>query len=72
MERNETENIAYFIAFCIEMYKNTHSITGASAYNIFLENGIHDYLAENYEVLHTQSPRWILEEIDDVIKSNSK
>ena len=68
MERSETDNIAYFIAFCIEIYKKAHSLTGMSAFNIFLAHGLDNYLAENFEVLHTQSPRWILEEIDDVIK----
>ncbi|MBD5366666.1 MAG: DUF3791 domain-containing protein [Bacteroides sp.] len=71
MERNRTDNIAYFIAFCIEMYKKSHSLTGISANNIFMKNDLHDYLAENFDVLHTQSPRWILEEIDEVIKRHS-
>ena len=27
-----------------------------------------DYLKENYEILHTQSWQWILEDIDEFIK----
>lgn len=31
-----------------------------------------EYLSENFEVLHTQSPGWILDEIEDLIKADSK
>ena len=27
-----------------------------------------DYLAEHYEILHTQSSQWILEDIDEFIR----
>ena len=30
--------------------------------------GVLDYLEENYEVLHTQSRQWLMEEIDDFIE----
>lgn len=29
-----------------------------------------EYLEENYEILHTQSPDWILSEIDEIINDN--
>lgn len=66
--RNQTDNIAYFIAFCVEIYKNAHNIIGAEVSTIFTRHGVMEFLANNYEVLHTQSPQWILDEIDEVIK----
>ncbi len=72
MERNHSDNIAYFIAFCTEIYKNAHSITGAETSKLFSSCGIMKYLEDNYDVLHTQSPQWILEEINDQIKRESK
>lgn len=72
MERNKTENIAYFIAFCVETYKNAHNISGAEASTVFSDHGVMNYLSENFEVLHTQSPGWILAEIEDFIKTDTK
>lgn len=72
MESNKTENIAYFIAFCVETYKNAHNISGAEASTVFSDHGVMNYLSENFEVLHTQSPGWILAEIEDYIKTDTK
>lgn len=30
--------------------------------------GVLDYLSEHYEILHTQSRQWLLEDIDEFIK----
>lgn len=67
MNKSLTEDIAYFIAFCIESYKNAYRLSGIEVSEIFSEHGIFDFLEENYEVLHTQCPARILEEITDVI-----
>jgi hypothetical protein len=64
--------IGMFLSFCIEQYKHAKSISGEDSMNLLSENGTLDYLAQNYEVLHTQSPQWILEEIDEHIKSHKK
>ncbi len=72
MESNKTEDIAYFIAFCVETYKNAHNISGAEASTVFSDHGVMNYLSENFEVLHTQSPGWILTEIEDFIKTDTK
>lgn len=72
MESSKTENIAYFIAFCVETYKNAHNISGAEASTVFSGHGVMNYLSENFEVLHTQSPGWILAEIEDYIKTDTK
>ena len=60
-------DIAYFVAFCIEQYKHTHNISGREAMRLLDNYGVLDYLAENYEILHTQSRQWILEDIDEFI-----
>ncbi len=72
MDRNQSDDIAYFIAFCIEIYKNARSIPGGEASAVFSRHGIMEYLSENYDVLHTQSPNWILAEIEDFIKAGTK
>ncbi|MBP3298741.1 MAG: DUF3791 domain-containing protein [Muribaculaceae bacterium] len=72
MERNKTDDIAYFIAFCVETYKNAHNIPGAEASAVFSDHGVMEYLSENFEALHTQSSAWILAEIEDFIKADTK
>lgn len=72
MERNRIDDIGYFIAFCVEIYKNAHRLPGVEASKIFSDHGVMEYLSENFDVLHTQSPGWILAEIDDFIEADQK
>ncbi len=67
-QQNKTDDIAYFLSFCIENYRNKHGITGEEAYNILSQSGTLKYLQDNYEVIHTQSHQWILQDIDNFIK----
>ena len=62
-EETYQDTIAFFISFCVEMYKNAQGVSGAEAYATLSSAGVLDYLEKNYEVLHTQSHQWILEEI---------
>lgn len=62
-----TQDIAYFLSFCIEKYKEQKHITGAEATKCFAKYGVLDYLTDNFEVLHTQSAQWILEDINEFI-----
>lgn len=62
----------YFLSFCIEQYKNAKGIDGTEAMNVFVKYDVLDYLKDHYEVLHTQSHRWILEEIDEFIENRRR
>lgn len=57
-------DITYFVAFCIEQYKNAKGIDGAKAASLLFSSDVASYLAENFNVLHTQSRQWLIEEID--------
>lgn len=57
------KDIAYFVTWCIEQYKKVVNLGGAATMELLYHFGILDYLANNYEILHTQSPQWIMEEI---------
>ena len=59
---------SYFVAFCIEQYKVHVKKNGAEIAKLFFNNGVADYLNDNFEVLHTQSRQWLMEEIDDFLK----
>lgn len=66
MSKHE-QDIAYFLSFCIEQYKTEKGISGAESAKILDKYGVLDYLADHYEVLHTQSRQWIMEDIDEFI-----
>ena len=66
MSKSDSD-ILYFVAFCIEGYKNKHGLSGEAASNLFDQHGIKQYLSEHFDVLHTQGMPWILEEIEEKI-----
>lgn len=42
---------------------------GAEVAHLFFKRGVASYLSDNFEVLHTQSRQWLMEEIDDLLGS---
>ena len=60
-------DIAYFLSFCIEQYKEAKHLHGAEAASIFNQYGVLDYLEQHFESLHSQSIQWILEDIEEFI-----
>lgn len=62
------QDIAYFVSFCIEQYKNAKHLAGAETLQLLDKYKVLDYLSEHYEILHTQSRQWILEDIEEFIK----
>ena len=67
-----TDNISYFIAFCIEQYKTAKGLQGEDEAKLFFDKGVDNYLSDNYEVLHTQSHQWLIEEIDEYLNRQGK
>lgn len=61
-------DIAYFLSFCIEQYKAEKGISGADAVQVLKLYGVLEYLAEHFDVLHTQSKQWLLADIDEFIQ----
>jgi len=64
---DKKQDIAYFLSFCIEQYKNAKHLSGGKAMEVLNEYGVLEYLAQHYEVLHTQSHQWLIEDIDEYI-----
>lgn len=67
MSQKEAD-ILYFVSFCIEQYKMYRSMKGSDVMVLFDKQHITEYLYDNYDVLHTQSAAWLMEEIDDYMK----
>ena len=66
------QDIAYFVSFCIEQYKHSKGLTGAETVRLLDKYKVLDYLSEHYEILHTQSHQWILEDIDEFIRARKE
>ncbi|MCQ2202954.1 MAG: DUF3791 domain-containing protein [Bacteroidales bacterium] len=58
----------FFVAFCIEQYKVKKKMDGADVASLFFASGVASYLSDNFDVLHTQSHQWLIEEIDDFLE----
>lgn len=71
-DKKHNDDIAYFIAFCVETYKNANGMNGAEVSRLFNSTGLSEFLSDNFEPIHTQSPQWILEEINDYISAYTK
>ena len=65
-------DIVYFISFCIEQYKVHISATGAEVMDLFDKYGVTEYLSDHFDILHTQSRQWLLEEIDEFIRQRKE
>ena len=61
-------DIAYFLSFCIDQYKEAKGLSGSEAMALLYEYGVLEYLAEHWEILHTQGRQWIIEDIDEFIR----
>ncbi len=67
MSNKRELDTAYFISFCVEQYKMRQNMSGEETMSLFEKYDLLPYLTDNYDVLHTQSCQWIMEEIDDFI-----
>ena len=71
--KKHESDIAYFLVFCIEQYAHRHCIPGEDAAEMIFRSGTSEYLTDNYDVLHTQSCQWLMEDVDErVSKSDNK
>ncbi len=66
---NKLSSIHTFIIFCLEAYKIENKITGQNALNDFEKYNIFNFLESAYDVLHTQSMKFIVDEINEFIKN---
>lgn len=66
------QDIAYFISFCIEQYKNAKGLSGGEVMQEFSKYGVLEYLRDFFDVLHTQSYQWLLANIDEFINLRKK
>jgi hypothetical protein len=61
-----------FFILCIEGYKNFSGQTAETVLTTFTTEKVFDFLNDNFDVLHTQDKAYIMEAIDDFLKSKRK
>ena len=70
--RDQETDIAYFLSFCVEHYKQAKGLSGAEAAQTLGHYGVLDYLSRHYNVLHTQGHRWLMEEMDELVQKRKE
>ena len=64
----KNQDISNFLSFCIEQYMHEKKLAQDEVMTLFSVYGVLDYLMEHFEILHTQSRQWIIEDIDEFIE----
>ena len=62
----------WFLASCVELYKDAKNLSGQDAYNYLRKTGAVDFIINCWEGLHTTSPLYIVDSIDEYIKNHAE
>jgi hypothetical protein len=62
----------WFLASCVELYKDEKGINGSEAYDYLRKKGAVKFIIECWDGLHTTSPQFIIDSIDEYIRNNVK
>jgi hypothetical protein len=57
----------WFLAFCVELYKDEKGLSGQDAYNYLRDTGAVKFITACWEGLHMTGPEYIIDSIDDYI-----
>jgi len=60
----------WFLASCIELYKDEKGMSGKEAHNYLRDNGAIGFITGCWEGLHATSPSYIVESIDEFIRTH--
>ncbi|MDD3414618.1 MAG: DUF3791 domain-containing protein [Lachnospiraceae bacterium] len=68
---DKNQNELEFIIFCIENVGQKLSMTGDKVYELLSKKShiLEDYIRPNFEILHTQSKEYIIEDIIEYMKA---
>ena len=58
------EGKIWFLASCVEIYKDEKNISGKEAFNYLNKTGAVNFITSCWEGLHTTSPAYIIDSID--------
>ena len=61
----------WFLASCVEAYKEEKGLTGHEAFSYLLKTGAVGFITDCWEGLHMTSPQYIIDSIDEYIQTHS-
>ena len=61
------DKIMQFKIFCLENYKEFHSLTGKASFDVFKKYKIFDYISDFYDLLHSYGTLYIINNLDEFI-----
>jgi len=70
MNITKPEGKIWFLASCVELYKDEKNLSGKEAYNYLRKTGVVNFITSCWEGLHMTSPMYIIDSIDEYIRNN--
>ena len=64
--------VVEFLSAAIEAYKIKHGMSGKEAANLFAQYGVLDFLADGYDLLHTQSLDYVVGETEAYMRNRGR
>lgn len=58
-----------FLVYCIEIYKSAKNLSGKETIQLFTKYNVIEYVKNYFEALHTTGEKYIVNDIDEYIKS---
>ncbi|MDR3076562.1 MAG: DUF3791 domain-containing protein [Synergistaceae bacterium] len=68
----KTKGEVWFLATCVELYKDEKRLSGQEAYNYLRKTGAVDFITNCWGGLHMTGPLYIIDSIDEYIKTHSE
>jgi len=62
----------WFLASCVELYKDEKGLSGQEAYNYLRKTGAVKFIVECWDGLHMTGPQYIIGSIDEYINNHSQ
>ena len=67
----ELKGEIWFLASCVELYKEEKGLSGQDTYNYFKNTGAVEFITKCWEGLHMTGPLYIIDSIDEYIENNT-
>ena len=67
----EIKGEVWFLASCVELYKDEKGLSGQDAYNYLRDTGAVDFIINCWDGLHMTGPLYIIDSIDEYILNNA-
>ena len=62
----------WFLASCVELYKDAKGWSGQETWNYFRETGAIDFITSCWDGLHATGPLYIIDSIDEYVRNHTK